>query len=85
MRKKWKIKTNQDKFKVIPIAQRKTKTIVVNGRELDNSKQGKVLGSTIQTNGIIGHVSNIKNKGKVVLAKLRRFINLTPKLKLTLI
>ncbi len=28
--KKWKIKTNQDKFKVIPIAQRKTKTIVVN-------------------------------------------------------
>ncbi len=24
-KKKWKIKTNQDKFKVIPIAQRKTK------------------------------------------------------------
>ncbi len=49
---------------------------------MDNSKQGKVLGLAIQTNGIIGNASNIKNKGQVVLAKLR-FINLTPKLKLT--
>ncbi len=52
--KKWKIKTNQDKFKVILVAQRKTKSIAVNGRELDNSKQGKVLELTIQTNRIIG-------------------------------
>ena len=54
--KKWKIKTNQDKFKLIPIAQRKTETIVVNNKEIVNSKEGKVLGLTIQTSGIIGHM-----------------------------
>ncbi len=30
--RKWKIKTNPDKFKIIPITQFKTNTIVVNGR-----------------------------------------------------
>ncbi len=42
--KQWKIKTSQDKLKLIPIAQFKTKTIVVNEREINNSKDGKVLG-----------------------------------------
>ncbi len=35
--KQWKIRSSQDKFKLIPIAQFKTKTIVVNGREINNS------------------------------------------------
>ena len=83
--KKWKIRTNQDKFKLIPIAQRKTKSIVVNNREIEHSKEGKVLGLTIQTNGISGHTAKVKNKGNAVIANLRRFVNLTPKLKLTLI
>ncbi len=83
--KQWKIKTSQDKFKLIPIAQFKTKTIVVNGREINNSKEGKVLGLKIQSNGITGHVADIKNKGNAVIAKLRRFSNLTPKLKTTLV
>ncbi len=51
---------------------------------MENSKEGKVLGLTIQTNRIIGHASKVKNKGKAVMANIR-FINLTPKLKLTLI
>ncbi len=42
-----------------------------------------MLGLKIQSNGITGHVANIKNKGKAVMAKLRRFSNLTPKLKTT--
>ncbi len=83
--KQWKIKTSQDKFKLIPIGQFQTKTIVVNGREINNSKEGKVLGLKLQSNGITGHVANIKNKGNAVMAKLRRFSNLTPKLKTTLV
>ncbi len=51
---------------------------------MENSKKGKVLGLTIQTHGIIGHASKVKNKGNAVMAN-KRFINLTPKLKLTLI
>ena len=61
--KRWKIKTNQDKFKLIPIAQRKTETIVVNNKKIVNSKEGKVLGLTIQTSGIIGHMQRSKTKG----------------------
>ena len=60
--RKWKIQTNQDKFKLIPIAQYKTKTIKVNNREIENSKKGKVLGLTIQNTGILGHTANVKNK-----------------------
>ena len=43
-----------------------------------------MLGLTIQTNGIIGHTSKVKNKGNAVMANIR-FVNLTLKLKLTLI
>ncbi len=82
--KQWKIKTSQDKFKLIPIAQFKTKTIVVNGREINNSKDVKVLGLKLQSNGITGHVSNIKNKGNAVMAMLR-FSTFAPKLKTTLV
>ncbi len=40
--KKWKIKTSKEKFKIIPIAHH-TKNIVVSGKELDTSKEGKLL------------------------------------------
>ena len=83
--KKWKIKTSQEKFKLIPIAQLKTKPIVVNGQEIPNSKEGKVLGLKLQRSGIVGHVSNLKNKANAVLTKLRRFSYLTPRLKTTLV
>ncbi len=53
--------------------------------DLENSKEGKMLVLTIQTNGIIGHVYKVKNKGNAVMANIRRFIDLTPKLKLMLI
>ena len=79
------IQTNQDKFKLIPFAQFKTKTIKVNNREIENSKKGKVLGLTLQNTGILGHTANVKTKANGVLLNLRRFVNLPPKLKLTLI
>ncbi len=83
--RKWKIKTSPDKFKIIPIAQFKTNTFVVNGRKLNKSNEAKVLGLKIQSNGIIGHTANNINKVNAVMAKLRRFVNVTPKLKLTLV
>ncbi len=39
----------------------------------------------MQRRGITGHCVDIKNKGNAVLTKLRRFTNLTPKLKATLV
>ncbi len=83
--RKWKIKTSPEKNKIIPIAQFKTSNIAVNRRELNKSKEGKVLALKIQSNGLMGHTSNIRNKANAVLTKLRRFIKLTPKLKLILV
>ncbi len=57
--KKWEMKTSQEKFKIIPIAQH-TKNIVVNGKEFDTSKEGKLLGLKVHSTGIVGHVSTLK-------------------------
>ncbi len=82
--KKWKIKTSHDKFKIIPIAQH-TKNIVVNGEELNTNKEGKLLGLKVQSTGIVGHVSTLKNKANAVVTKLRRFTDLTQNIKTTLV
>ncbi len=45
----WKIKTSEEKFHIIPIAQYKTKKINVNGKEIETSTSGKLLGLNIST------------------------------------
>ncbi len=64
----------------MPIAQR-TNNININGNEHNTSKEGKLLRLRIQTTGIVGHSTNTKNKANAVLTKLRRFTNLTPRIK----
>ncbi len=83
--KKWKIRTSQEKFKIIPIARRKIKNIIVDGIQLNTCTSGKLLGLQLSYNGFTGHTITIKNKANAVLTKLRRFTNLTPKIKATLV
>ena len=83
--RKWKIQTNEQKFKIIPIAQYKTKEIIINNTNIDTSTNGKFLGLKIQSRGITGHANDRINQGKAIVSKLRRFNNLTPKIKATLI
>ncbi len=52
---------------------------------MNKSKESKVLGLKIQSNGLMGHTSNIRNNANAVMAKLRSFIKLTPKLKLIIV
>lgn len=81
--RKWKIKTSEEKFKIIPIAQYKTKKIIVNGKKIETSKSSKLLGLNISITGFVGHISTtIKKKGNGILTQLRRFSNLTPKMKI---
>ena len=82
--KKWKIKTSEEKFKIIPIAQVKIKKIKVNDKEIDTCKSGKLLGLNLTSNGFVTHIRKNTNKGKGILSNLRRFSNLTPKIKATL-
>ncbi len=83
--RKWKIRTNEDKFKIIPIAQYKTEQLTVNGKNLNTSKEGRFLGLKLQKTGLVGHVTDKVKKGKAVITNLTRFRNLTTKLKTTLI
>ncbi len=83
--RKWKIRANEDKFKIIPIAQYKTEQITVNGKNLNTSNEGKLLGLKLQKTGLIGHATDKVKKGKAVITNLTRFRNLTTKLKTTLI
>ena len=83
--KKWKIRTSEEKFKIIPIAQYKTEQITINGNNMNINKDGKFLGLKLQSTGLIGHVTDKIKKAKGTLTNLRRFINLTTKLKTTLV
>ncbi len=51
----WKTKTSEEKFKIIPIAQYKTKPIIINNKEINTCKDGKFLGLKLQLTGIGGH------------------------------
>ena len=67
------------------MAQLKAKKITVNGKEIETCTSGKLLGLNINSTGFTSHITKTVNKGIGVLAQLRRFRNLTPKLKTTLI
>lgn len=55
--KQWKIKTNNNKFKIIPIAITKKHDIIINGDKINYSDQGKVLGLTLTRTGLGKHVN----------------------------
>ncbi len=59
--RQWKIKTSEEKFKIIHIAQYKTEQITVNGKNLSTSKEGKFLGLKLQKNRI-GRTRNRQNQ-----------------------
>lgn len=83
--KTWKIKTSEEKFKIIPIAQYKTQPIIINNKQINTSKEGKLLGLKLRSTGMVGHATEIVRKGKGIVTKLQRFRQLTPRLKTTLV
>ena len=78
-------KNQRGEIKIIPITQLKTKKIKVNGKEIETSKSGKFLVLNITVNGFVGHITKTIKKGNGILSQLRRFSNLTPKIKTILI
>ena len=83
--KQWKIKTNKQKFKIVPIAVRKKNNIVIEGNLIEYTPSGKILGNTICRNGITKHINEMKAKAKGALIQLYRFKNLPEKIKLHLV
>lgn len=79
--RQWKIRTNQQKFKIIPLAQKYTEDIIVDGDLLNTNNGGNILGLTITRAGITKHVTEITGKGKSALSSLYRFKMLNSKIK----
>lgn len=77
--KKWKIKTNINKFKVIPLAKRVTSPLIVEGNVMDYSSQGTVLGLKVTGTGYSSFIKEKKQRAQDILSKLQRFRNLSEK------
>lgn len=77
--KKWKIQTNANKFKIIPITKWKTSPIIINDRIIPYSNEGTVLGMTITRTGYKTMITKKSNKAKADLLKIKRFGKLSIK------
>ena len=75
--KKWKIKTNTNKFNIIPISRRKTDNIQIGNLPLEYQRSGKVLGLNIKSNGISAQVGVRKQIAMDNLSKIQRFKHLS--------
>merc|ERR1712002_1233144 len=82
--KKWKIKTNTNKFKVLPMSRRLTAPLDVDGSTLSYTTEGKVLGLKISSKGIQKQVPHRKAIARANLTKIKRFQRLSQRTKLRL-
>ena len=83
--KRWKIKTNTTKFKIIPLATIKTVPIVVDGQIIPYTNEGNILGLHFNKHGFTCQAKINKARGKVALYILKRFSYLPTNIKLHLI
>lgn len=82
--KKWKIKTNNTKFQIIHVSKKSPLPIVINNTRIQYTNTANLLGLTLKSNGIHAHVKQKRIQASTTLKKLRRFKNLSPRIKLHL-
>lgn len=83
--KKWKIKTNTGKFKIIPLAVKKKEPITIDGNILPYSSEGTILGLHMNTRGILPQIKHNKSKASAALTTMKRFDTLPTHMKLHLV
>ena len=79
--KRWKIKTSQQKFKILSISKSKPEKIEIDHTEIPFNELITVLGLKIKRTGIVQHLTDRQNGAKTELGKLRKFEKLSPKIK----
>lgn len=77
--KKWKIQTNINKFKIIPIGRYNSAPVIVEDDIYQYEAEGKVLGLTISKTGYKRFIKDKINRLNDGLTKLRKFNNLSIK------
>ena len=81
---KWKIKTNVQKFNLLPIACKKPEKVNIDGNIIPYAKQAKILGLELQPTGYKKHIQNTKTKSQIALNTIKKFKNLNTSIKLHL-
>ena len=79
--RKWKIKTNTSKFKILPLFHQPTTPITIDSNIIQYADKAKVLGLTLSKYGYTAHVTNNIQKAQATLNKLHRFNTLSTKYK----
>ena len=82
--RKWKIKTNQQKFKLLSISKHKPSEVIVNNQVIPFAREINTLGLTIKRTGMLWHNKQRLNMAKGTKTKLKRFKNLRSKIKIHL-
>ena len=83
--KKWKIKTNINKFSIIRLGSRHHEEIITNDSIHDTKSKGKILGLTITNRGYYDHITSRKALALQSLHKLYRFSGMSTKIKTQLV
>lgn len=83
--KRWKIRTNNNKFQMIHISKYNPLPITVDNQNIRYVRSAKLLGLMIKSTGKTSHVKGQRNKANMTFKKLRRFKKLSPKTKLHLL
>ena len=83
--KLWKIRTNTQKFTLLPIAIQKTEKVNINGNNIPYKKEAKVLGLKINNRGYNKHVKEVNNKASIALNTIQKFSKLSTNIKLHLV
>ena len=73
---KWKIKTNKNKFQIVPISRIKTSDITINNNILQYTNKGKILGLTFNCRSIVPQIKIGRDIVNGNLTKLYQFHNL---------
>ena len=79
--KLWKIKTSTNKFKILSISATAPAPVAINNNNLQFAESISMLGLKLTRTGFNQHLNERINKAKTELTKLKRFRNLTPKIK----
>ena len=84
-KKKWKIKTNTNKLKIIPLATNKNHPVKIDNVTIPYSNKGCILGLHFNTQGIRNHIKHQKIKANIALNNIKRFKGLPTNIKIHLV
>ena len=83
--RRWKIKTNKEKFKILYVSKQRPPEIIIDNQRINYSNEIKILGLKLGSHGFTKHLTEQLRKARLAFTKIKRFNNTSPKVKLHLL